>query len=107
MALIYYFSSRSTTGIVTEPFSRFIFFKTLHVLEYALLALLLFYGILRLKTTLFIAYLYVLSDEIHQTFVPGRTGRLRDTIFDLVGIIIGLLLIKYIRNRKFFRRLFM
>lgn len=106
MVLIYYFSSRSTTGIVTEPLSRFVFFKTLHILEYALLSILLFYGLLRYKKTVIIAYLYALSDEIHQTFVPGRTGLFRDTLFDLLGIIIGLLLIKYLRNRKFFCRLF-
>lgn len=106
MGVIYYFSSRSTTGVVTEPLSRFVFFKTLHILEYALLSFLLFYGLLHFKITLSVAYLYALSDEIHQTFVPGRTGRLRDTLFDLLGIIIGLLLIKYLRNRKFFRKFF-
>jgi VanZ family protein len=33
--------------------------------------------------------LYAMSDELHQAFVPGRTGRLQDIGTDLVGAVIG------------------
>jgi len=107
MGIIFYFSSGPTDSVVADPLPRFIFFKTLHLLEYALLAILVFYAFLHRKNTLIIAYLYALSDEIHQTFVVGRSGRLKDTFIDLVGIIIGLLILKQLRKIKSINRLFL
>ncbi len=39
---------------------------------------------------LLICVLYAISDEIHQVFVPGRGGQLRDVIIDSVGAVIGI-----------------
>lgn len=54
-------------------------------------------------STLF-CLLYAISDEIHQTFVPGRSGQISDVILDtsgaLIGIIIAFLIIKILRRRK-------
>ncbi len=36
-----------------------------------------------------LAFLYGISDEWHQTFVPTRTGRPQDLIWDGIGILIG------------------
>lgn len=36
-------------------------------------------------TALSICFLYAVSDEFHQTFVPGRSGELRDVIIDSMG----------------------
>lgn len=54
-----------------------------------------------------ICVIYAISDEIHQLFVPGRTGQLKDVIIDscgsIVGIAIVLVFIKLLqikRNRK-------
>ena len=33
--------------------------------------------------------IYAVSDEFHQTFVPGRTGRASDVVVDLAGAAIG------------------
>jgi VanZ family protein len=106
MAVIFFFSTRQTAGIIPESIPHFIFFKSLHLLEYAFLAVLLFYAFLRKKITIIIAYLYALSDEIHQTFVPGRNGRLRDTFIDLIGIILGLIILKQLRKIKPIDRIF-
>lgn len=38
-----------------------------------------------------ICFVYALSDEFHQTFIPGRSGELRDVFIDTSGAIIGLL----------------
>jgi len=106
MGVIFYFSTQQTSDIIIETVPHFIFFKTLHLLEYAALAILLFFAFLKYKQTLVIAYLYALSDEIHQTFVSGRSGRLRDTLIDLVGIIIGLFIIKQLQKIKFISHYF-
>ena len=36
--------------------------------------------------------LYAASDEIHQLFVPGRSGQLRDVFLDSAGVAAGILL---------------
>ena len=35
---------------------------------------------------------YAITDEIHQTFIPGRSGEIRDVIIDSFGILTGLLI---------------
>jgi len=89
MSVIFYFSSRSTTGIGTNETDRFLILKSFHLIEYAILAGLLLFALYKNKLVIFIAYLYAISDEIHQSFVPGRTSRFRDTLIDLIGILIG------------------
>lgn len=42
---------------------------------------------------LFLAIAYALSDEWHQSFVPGRSATLSDVMVDASGSLIGLLLI--------------
>lgn len=90
MCVIFYFSSRSTTGIGTNEIDRFLILKSFHLMEYAFLAILLLYAIYKKSIVIFIAYLYAISDEIHQYFIPGRTSRFRDTLIDLIGILIGI-----------------
>jgi len=36
-----------------------------------------------------LALLYGISDEWHQTFVPSRTGRPEDLVWDGIGVLIG------------------
>ena len=40
----------------------------------------------------FIGFLYALSDEFHQSFVPGRTSELGDIIADWIGVISAIML---------------
>lgn len=40
--------------------------------------------------------LYAVSDEIHQTFVPGRSGQVSDVVLDTVGVISGVVLVTFI-----------
>ncbi len=106
MAVIFFFSTRQTADILPETVPHFIFFKSLHLIEYAILAILLFFALLKEKKTIIFAYLYALSDEIHQTFVAGRSGRFKDTFIDLIGIIIGLYILKQLRKIKAINRYF-
>jgi len=39
---------------------------------------------------LLISFLYAASDEFHQTFVPGRSGELRDVMIDTAGALTGI-----------------
>lgn len=76
----------------------FIVKKTAHVLEYTILFLLWFYAIGDKNP--FKAFIYSIvfafTDEIHQLFVPGRTGRLRDVAIDSIGmIILSYLIVKF------------
>lgn len=50
-----------------------------------------------------IAFLYAVCDEIHQLFVPGRSGRIVDVIIDTTGAFCGCLI--FIFLEKIRRRL--
>ena len=41
---------------------------------------------------------FVITDEVHQLFVPGRTGRLLDVGIDTLGIITGILIFLIIKK---------
>jgi VanZ family protein len=68
--------------------------KTMHALAYAVLAGLILRALrgywsdegLTRVVSIGLAIAYALSDEYHQTFVPGRHGNLIDVAVDTVGI---------------------
>ena len=72
--------------------------KAAHMSEYAILAILYAlclkaYGVRRfLLLSLVFVVLYASSDEIHQLFVYGRSGQIKDVCIDTIGGSIGLLL---------------
>jgi VanZ family protein len=96
MIIIFHFSGQQTTGITGTFNQRFVILKSFHLIEYAILSVLLYFGYKKYKYAIFTGYLYAVSDEIHQRFIPGREGRIRDTFIDLLGIFIGIVFIRYI-----------
>jgi VanZ family protein len=74
---------------------KFVFAKTLHVAAYAVLAMLSGWLLAprryRWLLLVFMA-LHAPTTEYLQTYVPGRTGHVRDVGLDLIGISIGCLL---------------
>lgn len=97
MGVIFYFSSRQTTGIGgTVYWHRFLILKTFHLIEYATLFILINFALNKKTVAILTAYLYAVSDEIHQSFTPGRTPKFTDTLIDLFGILIGFFFIKVI-----------
>jgi len=91
--------------------------KGAHVIEYAILALLLYRAIRRTlgrgpddwcrrcaAWAWGITFLYAASDEWHQTFVPSRGGSIHDMLIDCCGAALGLVLwhgwLLYQRERK-------
>jgi hypothetical protein len=64
--------------------------KGWHVAEFAALFLLLRLAFKKsIWPPIAIATLIAVSDEIHQTYIPGRGGRLSDVCLDLVGILVA------------------
>lgn len=47
----------------------------------------------RLIISLTTGIIYATSDEIHQSFVPGRSPMITDVVIDTMGVILGILLI--------------
>lgn len=86
--------------------------KGAHFSIYALLGMLVFLLILEYKVRFInglfcstvISLLYACSDEIHQSFVPGRSGQLSDVMLDTAGAFCGavlaLLIVVFVRRRK-------
>ena len=80
--------------------------KIAHAFEYAVLYILV---LLSLKETLkntnktylialILCVLYASTDEVHQLFVNGRSGELRDVVIDTAGAVIGLLIYEIIKK---------
>jgi VanZ family protein len=76
--------------------------KVGHVVEYAILAALWFralYGGRRLPSTqsaltaLTISVTWAIVDEVHQSFVPSRTGSSLDVVLDSTGAVLALLIL--------------
>ena len=40
-----------------------------------------------------ICVIYAISDEIHQLFVPGRAGQVRDVLIDSAGSFLGIIIV--------------
>jgi VanZ family protein len=96
MALIFFMSSRPAPEFAML-FPMWLGIKTLHVLEFGLLALLLARGLFtatRLTPgmvyviTIAATTLYGASDEAHQLLVEGRSARIDDVLADLIGALL-------------------
>lgn len=83
-----------------------------HVTEYAVFALLVWRALHRSKSnlpawswpkvggTLLIVFLYAATDELHQSFVPGRTALVSDVFIDTAGGGLGLLVVWFVKFRR-------
>jgi len=104
MILIFWLSNRPKIVKLENPTSDFFIGKIAHLTEYAILFILWFHAIYKNSVVkgknwiipLVLTVLYAGSDEIHQLFIPTRTGMARDVIIDGIGGIIGLWMFKNI-----------
>jgi len=101
MGLIFYLSSISglksgTSSIPLEIFLR----KSAHIFEYLIFSFLVWrvfyfkFGLSLFRAnvaTMIFCFLYASSDEIHQFFVPDRSGQVVDVFVDMVGIFGGVI----------------
>lgn len=58
-----------------------------------------------LLVSLFFSFLYAVSDEFHQTFIPNRSGNITDVFIDtsgaFFGIVISLIILKKYKIKNF------
>jgi VanZ family protein len=99
MCLIFVVSAQPTLPSTAAPWDA-ILKKTAHALAYGILTGLYLRALrthwsdnalIRVVSSV-TAVAYALTDEYHQTFVPGRNGRLLDVVIDAVGIVAATLL---------------
>jgi VanZ family protein len=83
--------------------------KICHMLEYLILTFLLyraFKGSFNMNSSRLVIYpatlsfLYAVSDEIHQSFTPGRNCSMGDVLIDSIGIIVFYIAIKFFMHKK-------
>ena len=97
--IIFSFSSLQVGSSNEIYWKDFVIKKTAHVVEYAILAVLLYRAMIgsdveKKKAIIFsmlIVSLYGFTDEFHQSFTPGREPRIRDVIIDTIGGALGVL----------------
>ena len=53
---------------------------------------------IRIIVSLVIGIIYAASDEIHQSFVPGRSPQITDVMIDTMGVLLGILLVMLCLN---------
>jgi VanZ family protein len=104
MGLIFYMSS----GPIASPALNSIPDYYLHSAGFSLLSVLLFWawneGVFPSKLPgnyffpVLITILYGISDEFHQSFVPGRDSEVKDVVSDAIGALIGMLIIKVLQR---------
>ena len=73
--------------------------KTAHFTEYAILGALFYLNLIqfpklnshikKLLLPILFSYLYAITDELHQVFVPGRSAQFRDILIDTLGASFG------------------
>lgn len=88
--------------------AQFVIRKSAHMFSYCLLAVLWFMAIhdsekslIKTAITAFIiTFIYACTDEIHQLFIQGRSGEVRDVFVDSTGAIIGIGLTYFTNNLK-------
>jgi hypothetical protein len=107
MVIIFVFSATPSRELPNFGSSDTLVRKTAHMLEYAFLALVYVRGAAGglaprhtawkyLIFSLFLVALYAITDEAHQSFVPGRNPRWVDVGIDTVGGAVGMILWKVV-----------
>ena len=124
MLVIFLFSSQPHSGEATKSIIEniipniktnslldminFIVRKSAHVTEYFILALLTI-SLLKeytkkertiLLSSIIFCFIYAMTDEYHQSFVPGRSSLFRDVLIDTSGGILAIIL-NYIYMHKY------
>jgi VanZ family protein len=99
--LIFFLSDQGNLPSMNISTFDFIFKKSAHIFVYSVLYFLIFYGVQQVISKkyapkawylpLIICICYAISDEVHQSIVPGRNATLRDISYDTLGASIVML----------------
>lgn len=95
MCLMFFFSSQSNLPVNGTATEDFLSKKLAHVLEYMVLQFFMYRAVGKKSVAKSFLYslIFAFTDEIHQLFIPTRTGRLRDVGIDSIGIILSSIVI--------------
>jgi VanZ family protein len=105
-AVIFVLSAQHSLTLAPDPALDWVLRKAAHVTFYAVFGALAYAA---LETSplsrpglgaFVIGALYALSDEVHQSFVAGRSPLVTDVGFDVVGVLIGILLVSWVLKRR-------
>jgi len=94
-------SNEDILNMIHNPLREF-----MHFFEYFIFGILLYNVFLnynvkeKIIASILISFIYILTDEIHQTFIPGRTFELLDIGLDLAGSIVGIYIFKVYKQKK-------
>lgn len=102
MGFIFYLSHQPDLPSPPSGILNLLLKKAGHVTVYAGLTVLMWHALARegvpgpwrLGLSLLFAILYGISDEYHQTFIPGRNGRVIDVGIDTLGALLALLILR-------------
>lgn len=97
-AFIFFLSAQPQLPAPKDRWLDFVFEKSAHAFEFAVLAALTLRALAGARrpsrqavlVAVVLTYLYALSDELHQTFVPGRSADWSDVVFDWLGGAFGI-----------------
>ena len=92
---------QKSARIEAAEFLHFLLSKLAHFSIYAFLGMLV-YLLMRsgyeIKNALSLTFapvvcvVYAISDEVHQLYIPGRSGEVRDVLIDTAGAAVGILI---------------
>lgn len=96
--------------VIDEEFFHHIVRKGAHLSAYFILGILTMFAFehrinrntVQMAVAFLLGVLYAASDEVHQLFVPGRSGELRDVGIDAMGVLFGIII--YVLLQKMFRK---
>jgi VanZ like family len=97
--VIFSFSANPAVKTSEVHWQDFVVKKTAHLVEYFIFSLLLYRALVNSQIskrnaviyTLIAAFCYGATDELHQSFTPGREPRLRDVMIDATGSLLFVL----------------
>ncbi len=105
MALIFWFSDQPKLFYLPDSLLDTLFKKSAHAFAYGVLWFLWWQATgRRTWLALTITVLYAISDEYHQTFVPGRHGQPFDVGVDTLGALLAIALTHSAWGRRAFAR---
>ncbi len=111
MVLIFAISSMQQPPLPTPKFEWLSIDKVYHFIEYGILSVLLTIALINVPpkwlptnwiwvTAALISIFYGASDELHQSFVPGRFATLSDLVSDAIGAIAGVVVVYFYYRKK-------
>ncbi|MCF6094110.1 VanZ family protein [Microaerobacter geothermalis] len=105
MSVIYYLSSR-TGGELQSMFPFFTQFDWGHLIAYFILGLLFYYALWPKRekkwvpfVVVFLSFLYGITDEWHQSFVPSRSPDLFDLMNDTIGAALAVITVRFWKRK--------